>query len=248
MLNNPALTIPNLSFSSCQYYFLTKNIDKSTHTYDDENYINNLKCIQQLTNLCAPMYMVNQVHGNQVIQITRSSNTLEIQKIDGDAMVTNEPNITLAIKTADCMPVLFIDDYNKVIGAAHAGWKGASRGVLQNTVSMMVNFGAQIERINAIIGPCIRQPSYEVDQTFRDNFIITDSANSLFFIDGTKPQHYLFDLPSYAKYKLSNAGIKQIYDVGYDTFKEEELFFSYRRNTLNNINSTQRMLSIISLV
>ena len=165
-----------------------------------------------------------------------------------DAIVTNEPGIALGILTADCVPVLFADGEHYVIGAAHAGWKGAFGGVLEATLDAMLALGAKRESIVASIGPAIAQGSYEVGAEFHDRFIQQDSTNSLYFIHGARPEHYLFDLKAYVKDRLRNAGIAQVHMISDDTCAQEEDFFSFRRGTLRGESVYGRQISAITLL
>lgn len=145
-----------------------------------------------------------------------------------DALVTNTPGIAVAISIADCGPVLFADPKARVVGAAHAGWKGATSGVLEATIARMQELGSQRSDIIAVLGPCIRQPSYEVGPDFRANF---GDADQIFFIPSSKEGHSLFDLSGYILKRLGDAHIGHVADLGLDTYADEERFFSYRRTT-----------------
>lgn len=170
----------------------------------------------------------------------------ECERPEADAMVTSAPGIALGILTADCAPVLFADAEARVIGAAHAGWKGAFTGVLENTVAEMEKLGASRDRIKAVIGPCIGPESYEVSDAFVTRF--TDSDIGLgFFFTPNRPGHALFDLPAYVLYRLGNAGVEAEW-CGHDTLPDEARFFSYRRKTLRNEPDYGRQVSAIALV
>jgi YfiH family protein len=147
----------------------------------------------------------------------------------GDAMVTQVPGLALGVTTADCGPVLFADPKARVIGAAHAGWKGALTGVLEATIEAMEKLGADRTDIVAAIGPLIRQPSYEVGAEFVERFVREDGENSLFFIPSARDGHALFDLGGYIHMRLTRAGVGGIDDTGIDTYPDEK-FFSYRRS------------------
>ena len=149
---------------------------------------------------------------------------------EGDGMVTASPGLALGVLTADCAPVLFADPLAKVIGAAHAGWKGAFGGVLEATVAAMESLGARRERIHAAIGPCISAANYEVGGEFRARFLEADPANARFFKPG-KPGHCHFDLAGYAAARLEPMGLAGIETLGLCTYPEENGFFSFRRAT-----------------
>jgi YfiH family protein len=161
-----------------------------------------------------------------------------------DAMVTATPGVALGIVTADCAPVLFADAAGGVIGAAHAGWRGAVAGVLEETVSAMRALGAA--SITAAIGPCIRQPSYEVAADLRDAVLADDAGNARFFIDGAAGR-WQFDLAGYCAHRLRAAGVGPVEIVAADTLAQPELFFSHRRRTLAGGGPLGHQISIVAL-
>jgi YfiH family protein len=146
-----------------------------------------------------------------------------------DAIVTQNEGLAISVTTADCGPILFVDPKARVIGAAHAGWKGALTGVLESTIDAMEQLGADRNGIVAAIGPLIRQPSYEVGSEFVERFISADAENALFFLPGERNGHSMFDLAGFIRMRLENAGILMIDDLGVDTYSDER-FFSYRRS------------------
>ena len=147
-----------------------------------------------------------------------------------DAIVTREPALAIGISTADCGPVLFADGQARVIGAAHAGWRGALSGVLEATLAAMEKLGAARGRIVAASGPMIRQPSYEVGPDLVERFVAADRGNARFFAPG-RPGHSMFDLPGYIAMRLERAGVAQVEDIGLCTYADPQRFFSYRRTT-----------------
>jgi YfiH family protein len=163
---------------------------------------------------------------------------------DGDAMVTALPGIMLGILTADCVPVLFADAEAGVIGAAHAGWKGAVGGVLENTVAAMTKLDARPSRIAAAIGPAIAQAHYEVGADLRARFA---DADSRFFAASDRPEHFRFDLPGYVRRRLEAAGIGDVSDLALSTYPPENGFFSYRRTTHRGEADYGREISAIVL-
>ena len=198
----------------------------------------------------ARLFTLYQIHSDQcVIQDSAAGRSPE-QRPQADAHVSDTPNVALGILTADCAPVLFAgvkEDGAPVIGAAHAGWKGALSGVLGNTVDAMVRLGANRASIRACIGPCIAQPSYEVDETFAGRFMDDDDANERFFKSSQKDGHYLFDLPGYAAARLFQAGLSSVTLMDMDTYAREEDFFSYRRKTHRNEADYGRQISVIMI-
>ena len=164
-----------------------------------------------------------------------------------DALVTDRPGVTLGILTADCAPILLVDEISGVIGAAHAGWRGALTGILEATIEAMTNLGARPSRIAAAIGPCIGFNSYEVGREFPDPFLAENQADTVYFRDAPRPDHFLFDLAGYVARRLHDAGISGIDRLACDTFAEEASFFSYRRALHRTEEDYGRLLSAISL-
>lgn len=164
-----------------------------------------------------------------------------------DGMATREPGIALGILTADCAPVLFSDPENGVIGAAHAGWKGALSGVMENTVTAMENLGADRTRIRAAIGPCIAQASYQVGEEFPSPFLAANPSASAFFAPDSDPGKHRFDLRGFIASRLEQTGIADTEALPNDTYAEEEAFFSYRRTCHRGESDYGRGLSAIAL-
>ena len=191
----------------------------------------------------APLILVKQVHGADVIHATRPFGG---DLPEADALVTDEPGLFIGIVTADCAPVLFADREAGVVGAAHSGWRGAFAGVLENTVAAMVELGARSERMVAAIGPTIAAASYEVDEAFRERFLAADPANARWFEPG-EPGHFQFDLPAYVAHRLASAGVGKVHDLTRDTYAESDLFHSYRRSTHRDQATGGRQTSVIGL-
>ena len=165
----------------------------------------------------------------------------------GDALVTNRAGIALAISTADCGPVLFADAKARVIGAAHAGWRGALTGVLDATLVQMETLGANRADITAVLGPTISQTNYEVGQEFVDRFTAADSANARFFVASERAGHARFNLPAYIVARLQAAGVGTVADMARCTYAEEDAFFSYRRATHRGEDDYGRLMTAIAL-
>ena len=164
-----------------------------------------------------------------------------------DAMVTAMPGIALAITTADCGPVLFADAEARVIGAAHAGWRGAVTGVLESTVTAMERLGAQRGKIVAVLGPTISQRAYEVGPDFIERFAKEAPGHGRFLKEAERPGHAMFDLPGFIGARLEAAGIGAFTDLGLCTYCGEERFFSYRRTTHRREPDYGRLISAIAL-
>lgn len=187
---------------------------------------------------------VFQVHSADAVTVADPWD--EAARPHADALVTDRPGLALGILTADCAPVLLADAAAGVIGAAHAGWKGAIGGVTDATLAAMETLGARRERIAAAIGPCIARASYEVDDGFAQRFSAVDPANERFFAPG-KPGHHQFDLEAYVTHRLAIAGVTRIAALGLDTYADEDRFFSFRRATHRGESAYGRQISIIGL-
>lgn len=169
---------------------------------------------------------------------------------EADALVTDTPGLAIGVLTADCAPVLFAGEGPKgpVIGAAHAGWKGAVSGILEETLAAMKRLGARGRSIRACIGPCIRRESYEVSQDFLAPFLAQDTENDRFFTPGKGAGLHHFDLAAYVAHRLDLAGVEDVRDTGGDTCAEESRFFSFRRATLRGEGDYGRQLSAIAIL
>ncbi|MGE0653423.1 MAG: peptidoglycan editing factor PgeF [Alphaproteobacteria bacterium] len=186
-----------------------------------------------------------QVHSARVAVIDAPIRPADAPRADG--FVTAAPGVLLGILTADCAPVLFADSHARVIGAAHAGWRGALGGVLESTVRAMESLGATRGDIRAAIGPCIGFASYEVGPEFPAPFLEDDPGTRRFFGPSARAEHFMFDLEGYVAYRLEGAGLGNVGRAGRDTCREDGAFFSYRRATLNGEPDYGRGLSAIAL-
>jgi YfiH family protein len=188
---------------------------------------------------------LTQVHGIAVA--TLEEPWPEDARPQADAMVTDRPGLLLGIVTGDCAPVLFADAEAGVVGAAHAGWRGAVAGVIEATIAAMEALGARRARIAAAIGPCIAQASYEVAPDLRDAVLAHDAADARFFVAGQREDRWMFDLPRYCLARLGAAGVASAGWIGHDTLAEEARFFSHRRATLAGGGPIGHQLSAIQL-
>lgn len=170
--------------------------------------------------------LMTQIHSNKVAIITHENKE---DKVAVDAMVTKDRSILLAVQTADCCPVLFYDVKHHVIGAAHAGWRGAFSGVLQNTLQAMMSLGSTPQDVIAVLGPAIDKNNYEVDTDFKENFLHQSYDNQRYF--SAHGEKFLFDLKEYALDILRAMNLKQVDNLAIDTYSREEEYFSYRRAT-----------------
>ncbi|RVT91304.1 peptidoglycan editing factor PgeF [Sphingomonas crocodyli] len=162
-----------------------------------------------------------------------------------DAIVTDNPAYLIGILTADCVPVLFADAERNIVGAAHAGWKGALTGVTDRTIEAMEKLGAKRDAIVAAIGPCIARASYEVDDAFVRRFGEDDPANERFFAEGRRAGHAQFDIEAYVVHRLATAGLGRVMALGEDTYAQESRFFSFRRATHKGESGYGRQISVI---
>jgi YfiH family protein len=172
---------------------------------------------------------LHQIHSPDVIVANEPWPTLVRPK--GDAMVTKVPGIALGVTAADCGPVLMVDAKARVIGAAHAGWKGALGGVLESTIDAMEGQGASRDDIVVGLGPMLRQRNYEVGMEFVARFEEADADNARFFSSASRNGHAMFDLPGYIHARLASAGVLMVDDIDLCTYADEDSFFSYRRST-----------------
>lgn len=182
-----------------------------------------------------------QIHSAAVVTLTEPLR----ERPEGDALVTDRPGLALGVLTADCVPVLFADLDAGVVGAAHAGWKGALAGVTDATLDAMEALGADRARVHAAIGPCIAKRSYEVDDAFRATFA-ADEANARFFSDG-RAGHHQFDLEGYVAHRLGAAGVRHVDALGLDTYADEDRFFSFRRAMHRGEPGYGRQIALIAL-
>jgi len=188
---------------------------------------------------------VHQIHSTEVIAVGQERWTSPGAP-KADALVTDRPGVVLGVLAADCAPVLLADAHARVIGAAHAGWKGALAGVVEATIGAMEKLGARREHVRVAIGPCIGRDSYEVGPEFPAPFLERDEADAEFFRPAPRAGHFLFDLAGYLARRIGKADVA-VETTGHDTLRGETDFFSYRRNTLKGVRDYGRGLSAIAL-
>jgi polyphenol oxidase len=187
-----------------------------------------------------------QIHSPDVV-VAEKPWTRE-QRPRADAIVTQVPKLAIGVSTADCGPLLLADNRAGVVGASHAGWRGALAGVIEATVAAMERLGADRTRITAALGPTIRQPNYEVGPEFVERFLAADSANSRFFTPSQRAGHAMFDLTGYIAERVRRAEIAHFEDLGLCTYADPERFFSYRRTTIRGEPDYGRHVNAIALV
>jgi YfiH family protein len=193
----------------------------------------------------ARLVTLHQVHSGDALAVTAPYPDEDRPRADG--MVTDQPGLVLAILTADCAPVLFADPEAGVIGAAHAGWKGAIGGIVEATVREMERLGADRARIAAAVGPCIARRSYEVDDSFFRRFAEAAPENERFFTAGQAGGRHQFDLEGFVLSCLAAAGLARIEALGEDTYSQPDRFFSFRRATHRGEPDYGRQVSLIAL-
>lgn len=191
-----------------------------------------------------PLCLLNQVHGKKVHFVGENwdFNTL----LDGDGLVTNRYDVVLGIQTADCVPILLFDAKHELIGAVHAGWHGIIAGVIEETIQTMVDHGAQAKNISAAIGPSIAMENYVIGEDFYDAMMAYDDMSLPFFVHNDRLGTRHFDLPAYADYKLTEAGVA-VERLPYDTYASDDIFFSCRRAHHERAQSFGGHLSAIAL-
>ncbi|HEY8950809.1 MAG TPA: peptidoglycan editing factor PgeF [Rhizomicrobium sp.] len=192
----------------------------------------------------AELVTLHQVHSATAVPVSVAWGEARPQ---ADGVATRMRGIALGILTADCAPVLFADAHAGVIGAAHAGWKGALGGIVESTLAAMEELGARRGDIAAAVGPCIAQTNYEVGAEFRDRFIAADAPNIKYFIDSNRPDHFRFDLEGYVLARLRTAGVGNANGLAADTYGRDAEFFSFRRATHRSETNYGRQISCIVL-
>lgn len=192
----------------------------------------------------ARLATVHQVHSAEAVRVEQP--WPQEQRPHADALVTDRPNLLIGVLTADCTPVLLADREAGVVGAAHAGWRGAMAGVTDAAIEAMERLGANRQRIAAAIGPCIGPLSYEVDESFRAAFLDEDPGNERFFAAALSGKPH-FDLPGYVRHRLLAAGLGEVETLHLDTYADEGRFFSYRRATRRGEPSYGRQISMIAI-
>ena len=186
-----------------------------------------------------------QVHSADAVLATRLWTRDDAPK--ADAIVTATPGIGAAVSIADCGPVLFADPEARVVGAAHAGWRGAFGGIIEATVALMEAQGARRSAIRAVIGPLIRQPSYEVGEDFIARFLAADRSFARFFAPADRAGHALFDLPGFIALRLAEARVGHVEDLALDTYADAARFYSFRRTTHRGEADYGRLIAAITL-
>jgi YfiH family protein len=252
----PAVTCPALELPGIAHAFFTRQGGVSTGVYDSlnggrgsadeaaavaENRRRMAACLG-----AAELATPYQVHSAMAVATAEAWTPPDLPR--ADAVATCTAGLAVGVTIADCGPVLLADADAGVVAAAHAGWKGALGGVLEATLARMEALGADRGRTVAVLGPCIRQPSYEVGAEFVERFTAADAENARFFADGARKDHAQFDLGGYIVARLRAAGTGTVVDLGLDTYAEEARFFSYRRSVHRGEPDYGRLIAAIALV
>lgn len=206
---------------------------------------NRARCAKVLGVAPGNLLTLYQMHTPEVVVVTEPWTGAGPK---ADAMVTRERAIALGVLAADCMPFLFADPEQEIIGAAHAGWRGALAGVLEATVAAMTKLGAKPERIAAAVGPCLRQPNFEVGMDLVDEFTRKYPASGQFFAPGAQPEKRQLDLVAFGRWRLAEAGVAALDDPGACTLGDAQSYFSYRASRRAGAQDYGRNLSAIALV
>jgi len=226
--------------SEGDYYSLNCGLGSSDKK---ENILRNLEIVTNYMG-CKKESLItlNQKHTNQVIYFNNNKSLKN--KLSGDAIVSDLKNIGISILSADCVPILFYDPVKKIIGCAHAGWKGALDGIIKNTVKKFNELNSNNDDIIAVVGPCINNKNYEVKVDFFEKFVLQDENNKSFF-KKTSSEKYLFDLRGFINKEISNLKITNVENIEMDTFSQQEFFYSYRRSRRNKEQDYGRCISVI---
>jgi len=244
------------TFKNIKHCFFSKNGGVSQGIYNSlncglgsedkkKNVLNNLNIVSNKMGVnIENLFTMNQTHSNKVVVIDDTNK--HIQRVNSDALVTSQKNITISVLTADCVPVLIYDEVNKIIGSVHAGWKGAAGGIIENTLNEFFKINKN-GKINVAIGPCIGVGNYEVGREFYSKFIQLSKKNNNFFIE-TKNNKFFFNLRKYINSKFEDLRVNHVENIDFDTFSENKKFFSFRRSRQVGEKDYGRCISVISLI
>ena len=250
----PFLTSPLLTAAGLRHAFFTREGGVSAGLYaslncgpgsqDDPALVaeNRRRAAAALSLAPDQLFVAYQVHSARAVEAPWSG-----ERPQADAVVTTDSRVGAGVLTADCAPILLADRQAGVVAAAHAGWKGALHGVIEDALRQMIDRGAQPSRIVAAIGPVIGPRSYEVGEAFEAEFLATDPASASRFAPGSAADKRLFDLPGYCLDRLSRAGVVQAEWIGADTLDDEARLFSHRRAVLRGQAESGRLLSVVRL-
>ena len=241
-------------FKNIKHCFFSRKNGISTGNYESlncglgsndkkENILKNLESVSKKIGCKKELLItLNQKHTDKVVCFASSADIKN--KLNGDAIVSKVKNVGISILTADCASIFFYDPKNKIVGCAHAGWKGALNGIIKNTVKKFNELNSNNDDLIAVVGPCINKKNYRVKTDLFEKFIHQDKKNEIFF-DKIGNENYLFDLRGYINKEILNLNIKNIENIEKDTFSEVEFFYSYRRSCVNKEQDYGRCISVI---
>ena len=241
-------------FKNIKHCFFSRKNGISTGNYESlncglgsndkkENILKNLESVSKKIGCKKELLItLNQKHTDKVVCFASSADIKN--KLNGDAIVSKVKNVGISILTADCASIFFYDPKNKIVGCAHAGWKGALNGIIKNTVKKFNELNSNNDDLIAVVGPCINKKNYRVKTDLFEKFIHQDKKNEIFF-DKISYENYLFDLRGYINKEILNLNIKNIENIEKDTFSEVEFFYSYRRSCINKKQDYGRCISVI---
>lgn len=252
----PRILHPLLDLPGIQHGFFTRQGGVSTGIYDSLNIGLGSKddpdAVRENRRLVAASFdqpeerllSLYQIHSNIARDVSAPWSE---DRPEADGLVTIIPGLILSALSADCAPLLFADPQNRIVASCHAGWKGALYGMIENTLKLMQDKGADLKHIRCVVGPCIAQTSYEVGADYAETFAGVDPDSPAFFIPGAAADKRLFDLPGYCLMRLKRASVTQIAATGHDTRADSALFYSNRRAFLNGEPDYGRLISAIML-
>ena len=252
----PRILHPLLDLPGIQHGFFTRQGGVSTGVYDNLNIglgskddqdavrENRRRIAASFDRPADHLLSLYQIHSNIALDV---SGPWTQDRLEADGLVTTTPGLILSALSADCAPLLFADPDNHVVASCHAGWKGALYGMIETTLQLMQDKGADLKNIRCVIGPCIAQVSYEVGADYAETFAQNDPDSPTFFIPGAAADKRLFDLPGYCLMRLKRAGVAQAAATGHDTRADAALFYSNRRAFLNGEPDYGRLISAVML-
>ena len=243
-------------FTSIKHCFFSKNGGVSKDIYSSlncglgsndkkENILNNLSIVSKKIGVDNNnLFSMNQTHSNRVIVINK--NNYDTKRINADALITDIKNIGISVLTADCVPILIYEKINSIVACAHAGWKGAINGIVENTFNTIIDMNKN-NSFYVAIGPCIGLKNYEVGKEFFEKLIIENKKNKKFFLS-SESDKFFFDLRGYVNFKINKFDVEYVENVVLDTYEEKEKFFSFRRSRKLGEKDYGRCISTIGLI
>ena len=210
---------------------------------DKKTIIKNINFAKKQLNLeKKKLKLINQVHSNKVVVINNKNFNNQFQ---ADGLISKNKNICIGVLTADCCPIFIYDTANTFVSCIHSGWKGSYLNIIQNALKKIAKIQPNLDKVRAVIGPCLHKNNFEVDKNFITMFQKKESNNKYFFNNSSKKNSFYFDMKKLIKFQLKNNGILNVKDIDLDTYSNKKLFFSHRRSCHKNEVPTGRMINII---